>query len=176
LRLDAVEADALRFAHDFHVPFSNNLAERDIRMVKLQLNVSGCWRTDTGAQRYLKIRSYISTAREQGHGALAVLNQLTAANPGSLRQHPSDPAGAEQAAPGSAPFVACAGTWSRTQTSRATGRLGRSPPYTCGSSGSVPTTDRMGSSPGRPPVQRDYRITTRATNVKTTDLNSYHRA
>jgi len=57
LRLDAVEADALRFAHDFHVPFSNNLAERGIRMVKLQLNVSGCWRTDTGAQRYLKIRS-----------------------------------------------------------------------------------------------------------------------
>jgi hypothetical protein len=81
LRLDAVEAQALRFAHDFQVPFSNNLAEQDIRMVKLQLKISGCWRTDTGAQRYLKVRSYISTARKHGKSPLAVLNQLTAGHP-----------------------------------------------------------------------------------------------
>jgi len=62
-RLDAVEHDALRLAHDFQVPFTNNLAEQDIRMAKLQLKISGCWRTDNGAQRYLTIRGYLQTAR-----------------------------------------------------------------------------------------------------------------
>ncbi|MGO9902754.1 MAG: IS66 family transposase [Solirubrobacteraceae bacterium] len=81
LRLDTVEDDALRFAHDFRVPFTNNLAEQDIRMAKLQLKISGCWRTDTGAQRYLKIRSYLSTARKHHESPLAVLNQLTAGQP-----------------------------------------------------------------------------------------------
>ncbi|MGH2943628.1 MAG: IS66 family transposase [Solirubrobacteraceae bacterium] len=76
LRLDSEEAEALRFAHDFRVPFTNNLAEQDIRMVKLQLKTSGCWRTDEGAERYLRIRSYISTARKQGERPLAVLAQL----------------------------------------------------------------------------------------------------
>jgi transposase len=81
LRLDTVEQDALRFAHDFRVPFTNNLAEQDIRMAKLQLKISGCWRTETGAQRYLKIRSYLSTARKHDQSPLAVLNQLTAGQP-----------------------------------------------------------------------------------------------
>jgi transposase len=78
LRLDCQQADALRFAHDFRVPFTNNLAEADIRMVKLQQKISGCWRTPQGAERYLRIRSYISTARKQGQRPLAVLSQLAA--------------------------------------------------------------------------------------------------
>jgi len=78
LRLDREQADALRFAHDFRVPFTNNLAEQDIRMVKLQQKISGCWRTDQGAQHYLRVRSYISTARKQGHRPLGVLAQLAA--------------------------------------------------------------------------------------------------
>ena len=81
LRLDCQQPEALRFAHDFRVPFTNNLAEQDIRMVKLQQKISGCWRTDQGAQRYLRVRSYISTARKQGQRPLEVLAQLAAGRP-----------------------------------------------------------------------------------------------
>jgi transposase len=76
LRLDRQQADALRFATDFRVPFTNNLAEQDIRMVKLQQKISGSWRTDEGAQHYMRVRSYISTARKQGQRPLAVLIKL----------------------------------------------------------------------------------------------------
>ena len=78
LRLDQREDEALRFATDFRVPFTNNLAEQDIRMVKLQQKISGSWRTDEGAQRYMRVRSYISTARKQGQRPLEVLAQLAA--------------------------------------------------------------------------------------------------
>ena len=71
----------LRFAHDFRVPFDNNLSERDIRMVKLQQKISGCWRTTHGAERFLAIRSYISTARKQGQRPIDVLTQLAAGQP-----------------------------------------------------------------------------------------------
>ena len=81
LRLDAKEQQALRFAHDFRVPFTNNLCERDLRMTKLQVKISGCWRTMEGAQRFLAVRSYISTARKQGHRPLDVLGKLTAGQP-----------------------------------------------------------------------------------------------
>ena len=47
LRLDQREREVLRFAHDFRVPFDNNLSERDLRMIKLQQKISGCWRTTT---------------------------------------------------------------------------------------------------------------------------------
>lgn len=81
IRLDQREQDVLRFAHDFRVPFDNNLAERDIRMVKLQQKISGCWRTTHGAERFLAIRSYISTARKQGQRPIDVLSRLAAGQP-----------------------------------------------------------------------------------------------
>jgi len=81
LRLDQKQDEALRFATDLRVPFTNNLAEQDIRMVKLQQKISGCWRTDEGAERYLRVRSYISTARKQGQRPLQVLTQLAAGQP-----------------------------------------------------------------------------------------------
>jgi hypothetical protein len=81
LRLERDEADVLRFAHDLRVPFGNNQAEQDIRMVKLQQKISGCWRTHHGAERFLTIRSYISTARKHGHDPLHVLGQLAAGCP-----------------------------------------------------------------------------------------------
>ena len=80
-RLDSHREDVLRFAHDFQVPFDNNLVERDIRMVKLQQKISGCWRTSTGADQFLALRAYLSTARKQGRHALDVLTQLAAHDP-----------------------------------------------------------------------------------------------
>jgi transposase len=81
LRLERYEPDVLRFAHDLHVPFGNNQAEQDIRMVKLQQKISGCWRTTAGAERFLMIRGYLSTARKHGISALRALDALTAGTP-----------------------------------------------------------------------------------------------
>jgi len=75
-RLETHRADVLRFATDFAVPFDNNQAERDVRMVKLQQKISGGWRSDTGAHAFLDVRSYLSTARKHGHSAMTVLRDL----------------------------------------------------------------------------------------------------
>ena len=81
LRLDEREQEVLRFAHDFRVPFDNNLSKRDLRMIKLQQKISGCWRTRQGAERFLAIRSYLSTARKQGQRPIDVLAALAAGQP-----------------------------------------------------------------------------------------------
>jgi transposase len=71
----------LRFLEDLRVPPTNNLAERDIRMVKLQQKISGCWRTLDGAQAFLTVRSYVATARKHGVNPLAALRRLFEGNP-----------------------------------------------------------------------------------------------
>src|SRR6266567_1409908 len=58
-RLDTYHVEVLRFLDDLRVPFDNNQAERDLRMVKLQQKISGCWRTLAGAQAFLTLRSYV---------------------------------------------------------------------------------------------------------------------
>ncbi len=70
LRLGDYEDSVLAFLHDSQVPFTNNLAEQDIRMLKVRLKVSGCFRTLKGAKQFARIRSYLSTLRKQGRNIL----------------------------------------------------------------------------------------------------------
>lgn len=64
----------LRFAADFAVPFTNNFAEQDIRMMKVKMKISGGFRTMAGAQTFATLRSVCSTARKQGWNLLTALS------------------------------------------------------------------------------------------------------
>lgn len=79
-RLDRHDTAVLAFMFDFRVPFDNNQAERDVRMMKLKQKISGCFRTAVGTQQFCRIRGYISTVRKQG---VTVLDALTSVFSGS---------------------------------------------------------------------------------------------
>ena len=80
-RLQTRREQVLRFMTDFRVPFDNNASERDIRMVKLQQKIGGCFRTPEGAEAFCRIRSYLSSARKQGHSVLTALERVFRGKP-----------------------------------------------------------------------------------------------
>ena len=80
-RLDTYAADVLRFATDFAVPFDNNEAERQVRMVKVQQKVSGGFRSIAGAVAWLDVRSYLATVMKNGENPLGALQRLMVADP-----------------------------------------------------------------------------------------------
>lgn len=80
-RLIKRETDYLRFTTNPLVPFDNNAAEREIRMIKLRQKVSGCLRTLTGAEQFCAIRSYLATAAKHNIGSFDALTTLAEDNP-----------------------------------------------------------------------------------------------
>ena len=80
-RLRAHRDSVLAFLDDLRVPFDNNQAERDLRMLKVQQKISGGFRTTTGAASFARIRGYVSTLRKQGLPVLAALESAFAGSP-----------------------------------------------------------------------------------------------
>ena len=72
-RLKTFQAETLRFLTDFDVPFTNNLAEQDLRMMKVKMKISGSFRTLAGAQIFARLRSVVSTARKNRCNILQIL-------------------------------------------------------------------------------------------------------
>ena len=86
-RLKSLKDSTCMFLHNFIVPCENNHAERDVRNVKTKTKVSGCFRTETGAQDYLDVMSYLSTGIKHG---VSVFDALTAAFAGKLVAIPNN--------------------------------------------------------------------------------------
>lgn len=79
--LDKHQESVLLFLTDPDVPFTNNQAERDIRMTKVKLKISGCFRRTHGAEHFCRIRGYLSTARKQGWSLLDAMKSVFLENP-----------------------------------------------------------------------------------------------
>jgi transposase len=80
------ENQVLRFVHDSNVPFDNNQAERDLRMIKVKQKVSGCFRSKEGADCFARIRGYISTMKKQCKNIMDALISAMQGQPVSAAQ------------------------------------------------------------------------------------------
>lgn len=80
-RLENYKGAVCLFIKNLSVPFDNNQAERDLRMIKIKTKVSGCFRSEEGAQEYLTIMSYIGTAHKHGINAYKAIREALLGNP-----------------------------------------------------------------------------------------------
>jgi transposase len=80
-RLSGNEGTMLAFMTNWRVPFDNNQAERDLRMIKVQQKVSGCFRSPTGPVVFCRLRGYLSAPKKQGQVVLPVLQSVFAGHP-----------------------------------------------------------------------------------------------
>jgi len=80
-RLRLYKREHLRFLYDFSVPFDNNLAERDLRMIKAKMKISGCFRGPSGPSVFAAIKSYTSTLRKNSLNVFSALKSAFAGNP-----------------------------------------------------------------------------------------------
>lgn len=88
MRLKEKKAEVLGFLHHIEQPFDNNQAERDLRMMKVQQKISGCFRSQQGAQTFCTLRSYLATVRKMG---MNIIDSIRCALLGNPQCFPSGP-------------------------------------------------------------------------------------
>lgn len=79
-RLSKRQEEVLEFLYQVEVPFDNNLAERDVRMTKTKQKVSGCFRTEDGANYFARIRGFFSTCQKQGLNIIESIETILMGN------------------------------------------------------------------------------------------------
>ena len=76
LRLDEYKTETLRFITNFQVPFDNNMAERDLRMIKVKQKISGTFMSRAGGEFFARIKGYISTVKKNGRSVMDELRNV----------------------------------------------------------------------------------------------------
>jgi transposase len=83
-RFIGYKGDILRFIYDFDVPFENNQAERDVRMMKVQQKISGTFRSTQGADSLCCIRGYISSVKKNKLSVIDAIQDALSGKPFSI--------------------------------------------------------------------------------------------